>query len=88
MKRVYKYHIEITDEQVINMPTNAQILTVQEQNNEAFIWALVNPNESLYPYRFRLAGTGHEIHGSGFMTFIGSFQLANGALVFHLFKIN
>jgi len=70
----------------VKMPVNAQILTVQIQNGEPFIWALVNPTGELFPYKFRLAGTGHEINESSNMSYIGSFQMRGGALVFHLFK--
>lgn len=32
MKKIYKYRIEVTDDQNIEMPVGAKILTVQTQN--------------------------------------------------------
>lgn len=44
MKKIYKYAIEITDDQDIVMPVGAKILTVQNQNGVPCIWAMVDPN--------------------------------------------
>lgn len=43
MKRVYKYPVEIADVQTILLPIGVQILSVQEQNGKAYLWAIVNP---------------------------------------------
>ena len=85
MKTVYKYPIIATDDIVINLPKGAEVLCVQTQGNEPFIWALVDPEEPLEPRRFRMAGTGHPIEETD-LTYRGTFQLQGGALVFHLFE--
>lgn len=88
MKRVFKYPIPVEDEFRLELPVEAQILTVQVQGNRPYLWALVDPAAPHDEIRFRLAGTGHPIEedilGHGY---IGTFQLNGGALVFHVFQI-
>ena len=88
MAKVYKYRLSILDEQVVNMPKGAKVLSVQSQNGAPCIWAAVNPDETECERRkFRMAGTGHPIDDSLVNDYIGSFMLYDGALVFHLFEI-
>lgn len=42
---VYKYELEITDEQTIRLPLNAELLTVQMQGDKCCLWALVDPRK-------------------------------------------
>jgi hypothetical protein len=85
MKRVYKYTFEIDDEITIPMPPG-DILSVQVQRGRPCVWALVDPKAPLIERRFRIAGTGHDIDNADQLTFRGTFQLRDGALVFHLFE--
>lgn len=82
---VYKYPISIDDYQEIKLPKDYEILCVQVQNNEPFIWVKVNPINSLEIVNFRLSGTGHIIKEQN-TKYIGTFQIGL-TLVFHLFKI-
>lgn len=50
MKKIYKYRIEVTDDQNIEMPVGAKILTVQTQNGVPCIWAMVDPNAEKKEY--------------------------------------
>ena len=86
IRRVYKYALDIDDETSITMPAGARILTVQEQGGEPQVWALIDPANEPCTYRFRLAGTGHDIEWKDGMVHRGTFQLRGGALVFHLFE--
>ena len=85
MKTVYKYTIPIEDQFELELPIAAQVFTVQTQNGHPHIWALVDPDAPKEPRLFRLAGTGHPMHNRN-LTYIGSFQMKEGALVFHLFE--
>jgi hypothetical protein len=61
-KTIWKFEMEIDDTQVINMPKGAEILSIQLQNNEPVIWALVNPEEpDKEPRQFEMFGTGYLI---------------------------
>jgi len=85
--KIFKYPIEASDYFSLDLPKGAKILTVQVQHEMPFIWALVNPNVSKEMRHFKVAGTGHNIdeHPDA-LIYIGTFQLSNGALVFHLFE--
>ncbi len=88
IKRIFKYTIRADDRFEIEMPKDAEILTVQTQYDQPQLWALVNPDAPREKRVFRLAGTGHPINfdmGSEYK-YINSFQLNDGALVFHLFE--
>lgn len=89
MLRVYKYTIPVKDYFLLDLPAGAKILTVQVQNDEPQIWALVDPGQkSKVSHNFRVAGTGHDItETKDDLEYIGTFQIAGGQLIFHLFEI-
>lgn len=84
MKTIWKFPFPIEDHFKIEMPKDAVILTVQMQNGKACIWAIVNPNEEKEDKYFRLFGTGQPnlLH---YYKYIGTFQMEQGTLVWHLF---
>lgn len=88
MKTIYKYNITSDDEQRIEMPAIAQVLTVQCQNGHPRIWVAVDPDSPTLVRRFRLVGTGHAFDTpDGVIRYVGTFQLYGGDLVFHLFDL-
>jgi len=87
-KTVYKYAINSLGENLIKMPIGAEILTVQMQGKSCCIWALVDPLAEVEERNFTVFGTGHEIEGSENMSYIGTFQMHDGALIWHLFEVN
>ena len=87
-KEIWKFPLDVNDKQFIRIPENSELLSVQTQNEIPCIWALVNPSEKTEERCFEIFGTGHQIHydmGTD-RKFIGTFQLNDGALVFHLFE--
>ncbi len=85
-RTIWKYPIPITDAFTIDMPRGARILSLDTQNGGPTIWALVDPAAEKVPRAFRLFGTGHEVEiDTERADFIGTFQVSDGALVFHLF---
>ena len=74
MQTIYKYTIEVTDDQKIEMPKGAQILTVQVQGNEVCLWALVDPDLKKELRHIEVFGTGHNVSDDE-RTYIGTFQL-------------
>jgi len=88
MNTIWKFPIDITDESSITMPMGAKVLSVQTQNGQPCIWAEVNTRSRPEERPFRIFGTGHELpdglHDS--WVFVGTFQVAGGALVFHLYR--
>lgn len=89
MKTIYKYPIEVTDEQTLTLPVNSQILTVQAQGNTPCIWAMIDTAETrTEQIAVRVYGTGHPIADSERQIYIGTFQLLGGQFVFHAFYKN
>lgn len=86
MKKIYKYILAATDVQTISLPENAEILTVQTQNETPCIWVELDPElPSTVTREFRIFSTGHPmIDYNG--KYIGTFQLRGGSLVFHLYE--
>ena len=90
MKTIWKYEIHTTDCQDIEMPMEAQILTVQVQNGEPCLWALIDPDQKRGIRQIRIIGTGHIIEkpmsiDNSIDEYLGTYQLRDGALVFHVF---
>jgi hypothetical protein len=86
-KQIWKFAIN-ANRFAVEMPKNAEILTVQVQNETPCIWALVNPESPKELRHFEFYGTGHDIHCDMGIErkYINTFQLDGGALVFHLFE--
>ena len=87
-KTIWKFELETTDNQTIEMPVNAEILTVQTQNEIPCIWALVDPTETKVKRFIEVFGTGHDIHYDMGVSrnYLGTYQLQGGSSVFHVFE--
>jgi len=83
MKTIWKY--TLAPKAKIEMPKGAQILCVQEQHGEAQLWALVNPKAPKEVRCFTVYETGHDFSDNP-GTYIGTFQLKELGLVFHVFE--
>lgn len=81
--KVMKYYLT-PDMAPIAMPRGAQLLTVQEQQGEACLWALVDSTQPDVLRKIGIYGTGHEIKREGGKYF-ATFQMMSGQLVFHVF---
>lgn len=90
MKTIWKFPFEVTDTVDVQMPLGAEILHIETQQQGSLdvpcMWALVDPNKPVVTRRFKLFGTGHplpeDIDG---MVHVGTFLLAQGNFVGHLF---
>lgn len=82
---IWKYEIEATDRLTISIPKGAQFLSVQVQRQNICVWFLVNPKLPPEDRFFSIYGTGHVIPMQP-GTYLGTFQLMGGSLVFHLFE--
>lgn len=75
MKSIWKYKLEITDEQSIEMPKGSKVLSVGVQDGVPVIWAEVDLLSFCTEKRVILIfGTGNPIDGTSH-TFVGTFQL-------------
>lgn len=84
-RRVWKWTLSVTNEQSLQIPKGAKILTVQAQGGMPQLWAYCDPTELPETRTFRIVGTGNPIaeHPGDY---IGTFQMYDGALVFHVFE--
>lgn len=88
MKRIYKYTLDIDDEQNISMPYHAEILTVQNQHGSLCLWAIVDDEEQgIEERRFAIYGTGNPAQLATIDGYIGTAQQMNGTLIWHVFEI-
>lgn len=87
MTTIFKYELDITDFNDIAIPQEAEVISIQVQNDIPCIWALVNTDNPVETRRFITVGTGNEIPGCLPMVFVGTYQLPKLGLVFHCFEI-
>jgi hypothetical protein len=60
-KVIWKFPLLIKDSQVIELPRNFEILTVQVQNRIACLWAMVNPEVATEKIIIEIIGTGNPV---------------------------
>lgn len=83
---IWKYSLKADDVQEVEIPIGSKLLSVQTQNGIPCLWVLVyekNTKEVRKVYTF---GTGEPLNFlPEALTFIGTYQMYNGELVFHVF---
>lgn len=84
MKRIYKYPLVLGDTQ-IDLREDAQVLAVQTQAGLPQLWALVDDDADMKRVPLRIYGTGHEAPDAENLNYVGTFQQAGGALIWHVF---
>jgi len=83
---IWKFPFAVADEFQVQMPAGSQVLSVQVQNGQPCMWAKVYEDAPFVTRRFRVYGTGHGIPEALPLDFVGTFQVQDGLLVFHLFE--
>lgn len=84
MKTIYKFQLKpaITEH---SLHSGAEILTVQVQRGEPYIWVLMNPAMEKVKVKFRVYPTGASMEENP-GKYIGTFQLEDLGLVFHVYE--
>ncbi len=88
MKTTWKFPLEVVDLQLIKMPKGADVLpSAQMQFDRITVWAVVDDTAPMEMREFRILGTGHPMTGMNptDWRFLGTVQMQDGALVFHVF---
>ena len=84
MKRIFKYILDAAN-QVIEIPSET-ILSVEEQNEEIVVYAIVDTDIEPIKYEFGINGTGNSITFEiEHFKFLGTVKMHNGSLMFHVF---
>lgn len=94
MKTIWKFSCSLLDTFTLYLPEDAEILSVQAQQDDAVLHAMVEPDAIRTERRFRLFETGskvnhetgHMISGADSLKYVGTFQTAGGFYVWHLFE--
>jgi hypothetical protein len=95
MKSIWKFELEITDEQTVELPIGAEIIHVDVQENydpdKIYMWAIVDPNIVCLPKQmenriFRIVGTGHQHDFIDRQNYIGTVKHKNGTFMWHIFE--
>lgn len=85
MRTIWKFELQITDEQITYIPAHAVVLTIQMQYGKPCLWALVDPTAEKLSRKIITHGTGHSVpETTG--DYIGTYMINNGELVFHVFE--
>jgi hypothetical protein len=86
--KIYKYTLEITDTQSVEIPSR-HILSAVEQNNEIVVYASIDDDEQKpAKYTFKIVGTGNPSNiDLDQYTFLNTVSLFGGSLIFHVFYI-
>lgn len=85
MKTIWKQRLDLVDEQIIFFPIDSQLLCVQIQQGNPYIWALVDSEAPNSGYSILQCGTGHPTPDSKW-TYLDTYQLENG-IVLHVFYL-
>lgn len=84
----FKYKLPIVDGIIeIELPTKGGVTEIVEQNEELFIWALVDANTPLKTKKFIMFPTGKQIEEIHKLRFIKTVVMSNG-LVWHIFIVD
>jgi hypothetical protein len=84
--KIWKWQLDLTDTQGLSMPVGAEILSVQVQDRDIQLWALVDetqPNEWRF---FAIHGTGQAMPEKP-GKFLGTVQLNSNLVVLHVFEV-
>lgn len=82
-QKIYKYPIQLTDQQIIHLPLYAKIISAQLQNGVICLWAILDPEAVDLTRRIVIAGTGHPMPDLP-LRFIDTVQ--DGSFVWHVFE--
>lgn len=86
--RIWKWTLEVTDMQTLELPQGSGILTVQMQNGKPQLWALCNEETERKERRLiAIYGTGNPMPDEP-GEYIATFQMFGGGAVFHVFEVD
>jgi hypothetical protein len=84
METIYKYQIVTADRFKVQTPRLVRWLCVHNQHDSPMIWAVVDTDGPAENHFLLVRGTGHPFTGEE-GKYLGTFQMADGSLVFHVF---
>jgi len=90
MEKIYKYKLDITDNQILRIPQGGEILSCQMQQDDMNLWVKIDDSAIEVDRHIKIIGTGHPIDERyrKQLVFIDTVQMSGGSLVWHVFEIN
>ena len=85
MNVIWKQPLSIVPQQQFWLPRGARPLCIQVQHCEPILWYQCDSEAVKTVRRFDMYGTGREMPADA-GTYIGTFQLDSGSLVFHVYE--
>ncbi len=87
MKVIHKHPLKLADEQQLWMPEDSVMLAVQVQRGEICLWVEKEAQPKLADVRwvFTIMPTGQVFNAGNIGSYIGTIQLRDEALVFHIY---
>lgn len=86
MKSIWKFPLAVKGRQDVEMPKGAEILCADKQGEVLCLWAIVDTEAEMEERLIAVVATGQEM-GIDYLKYIGTAQIANGALVWHVFEV-
>lgn len=84
--KIWKYTLDTTDYQLVNIKAPAKILSVDEQYENIVLYAEVDDSSLVdNEVGIWIHGTGHEKVAPETAKFIGTVKLMGGQLMFHVY---
>ena len=85
---IHKYPLKAIDKQVVIMPLNSQILTVQMQRDQMYMWAMVTEsNTDKEGHLIEIIPTGVTLNDNVKRRYICTVQMCGGSLIWHVFEV-
>lgn len=83
--RIYKHELEVTDAQTVRIPKGSVLLSVQDQGDALCLWFLCDITQEDAARYVYIVGTGNPANGVEHSTYVGTVQMMDGRLVWHVF---
>lgn len=87
MDTIWKYQLERTDEQTINVPEGAVPLKVSDNMGWPTLWCQVDTDNAIQTARIFIYGTGHPIQGISDLLYLGTTMDSQMPLISHIFTL-
>ncbi len=92
MNKIYRYNLENIDQQTIEIPLPARILSVVEQNNDIVLYSIIDDGKDIpiIPVDVLIRGNEDFVEDNiedniGLYTFLGTVKLFDGKDIWHVF---
>lgn len=83
---IWKSKLQISDRQIIEVPSGATMLTSQIQKDELVLWYQCIESSAKVTRTIAIYGTGNPMPSNP-GKYISTFQIQNGDLVFHVYEL-